>query len=102
MGDRAGRPGDRALIADDARPRLLRGVRLREDKARARWVLLAPERVVTLNPIALEILKLCDGSRTLAEIEGGLAARFQTEPARVAKDVRALLATLSERGMAAL
>ncbi len=37
--------GSPAMIADDARPRLPRGVRLREDKVRDRWVLLAPERV---------------------------------------------------------
>ena len=65
------------MIADDARPRLPRGVRLREDKVRDRWVLLAPERIVKVNPIAVEILKLCDGSRTLGEIVAGLAERFK-------------------------
>ncbi len=90
------------MIADDARPRLPRGVRLREDKVRERWVLLAPERVVKVNPIAVEILKLCDGSRSLTEIVAGLAARFNADPARVATDVRALLASLAEMRMAEL
>jgi pyrroloquinoline quinone biosynthesis protein D len=90
------------VIADDARPRLPRGVRLREDKVRARWVLLAPERVVKVNPIAVEILKLCDGSRSLAEIIAGLAKRFNADPGRVATDVRALLASLAEKRMAEL
>ncbi len=90
------------MIADDARPRLPRGVRLREDKARDRWVLLAPERVVKVNPIAVEILKLCDGSRSLGEIVSGLAARFNADPARVGTDVRALLASLAEKRMAEL
>jgi pyrroloquinoline quinone biosynthesis protein D len=90
------------MIADDARPRLPRGVRLREDKVRSRWVLLAPERVVKVNPIAVEILKLCDGERTLAEIVGGLADRFKADPARVGTDVRALLASLAEKKMAEL
>ena len=67
-----GSPSSRgSMIADDAKPRLPRGVRLREDKVRERWVLLAPERVVKVNPIAVEILKLCDGSRTLGEIVDG-------------------------------
>ena len=90
------------MIADEARPRLPRGVRLREDKVRERWVLLAPERVVKVNPIAVEILKLCDGSRTLGEIVTGLAERFKADPARVGTDVRALLASLAEKRMAEL
>ena len=91
-----------AAIADDSRPRLPRGVRLREDKVRSRWVLLAPERVVKVNPIAVEILKLCDGSRSLGEIVNGLAERFKAEPARVSADVRTLLASLVEKRMAEL
>jgi len=90
------------IIADDARPRLPRGVRLREDKVRARWVLLAPERVVKVNPIAVEIIKLCDGSRPLSEIVSGLAERFNADPTRVGADVRALLASLAEKRMAEL
>jgi pyrroloquinoline quinone biosynthesis protein D len=90
------------MIPDDARPRLPRGVRLREDKVRDRWVLLAPERIVKVNPIAVEILKLCDGSRSLAEIVAGLAERFKADPARVGGDVRTLLASLQEKRMAEL
>lgn len=90
------------MIADSARPRLPRGVRLREDKVRARWVLLAPERIVKINPIAVEILKLCDGSRALSEIVAGLVERFNADPARVASDVRTLLASLAEKRMAEL
>jgi pyrroloquinoline quinone biosynthesis protein D len=90
------------MIPDDARPRLPRGVRLREDKVRERWVLLAPERIVKVNPIAVEILKLCDGSRSLAEIVAGLAGRFNADPARVGADVRTLIASLAEKRMAEL
>ena len=90
------------MIPDDARPRLPRGGRLREDRVRERWVLLAPERVVKLNPIAVEVLKLCDGSRSLAEIVAGLAARFNADPARVGADVRALIASLQDKRMAEL
>ena len=89
-------------IADDARPRLPRGVRLKEDKVRDRWVLLAPERVLKLNPIAVEILRLCDGARTLGQIVDGLAERFKADKTRVGADVRALLSTLAEKRMADL
>jgi len=90
------------MIPDDSRPRLPRGVRLREDKVRDRWVLLAPERVVKVNPIAVEILKLCDGTRTLDEIVGGLAERFKADVGRVGTDVRALLASLADKRMVEL
>ena len=87
------------MIADDARPLLPRGVRLREDKVRARWVLLAPERIVKVNPIAVEILRLCDGARNLSEIVADLAQRFKADPERIASDVQALLASLAEKRM---
>ena len=54
-----------AEIPGDARPRLPRGVRLRSDEARGGHVLLAPERVVRTDAVAVAILQLCDGSRTL-------------------------------------
>lgn len=87
------------MMSDDARPRLPRGVRLREDKVRERWVLLAPERVVKINPIAVEILALCDGTRSLAEIVSGLAERFKADAGRIGADVRALLASLADKRM---
>ena len=68
----------------------------------ARWVLLAPERVVKLNPIAVEILKLCDGARSLGEIVADLAERFNADPVRVGADVRGLLDSLAEKRMAEL
>ena len=90
------------MIPDEARPRLPRGVRLREDKVRDRWVLLAPERVVKVNLIAVEILKLCDGARSLSEIIADLAQRFNADVGRVATDVRALLASLADKRMVEL
>ena len=86
------------MIADDARPRLPRGVRLREDKVRDRWVLLAPERVVKVNPIAVEILKLVDGKRTLGGIIDDLAARFAAPREVLTTDVEAMLLDLADKG----
>ena len=85
------------MIADESRPRLPRGVRLREDKVRDRWVLLAPERVVKVDPIAVEILKLCDGARSLGEIVADLALRFNADAGRIGTDVRAMLASLADK-----
>lgn len=81
------------------RPRLPRGVRLKHDETRAEWLLLAPERVVKADPIAVEILKRCDGSATFGAIVDDLAAQFSADRARVEKDVQALLEQLAAKRM---
>lgn len=80
-------------------PRLPRGVRLKYDETRAEWLLLAPERVVKADAIAAEILKRCDGTRTLEAMVDDLARQFSADRARVEKDVRALLGELAEKRM---
>ena len=57
-------------------PRLARGMKLREDKARGQWVVLGPERMFVPDPIALEILRLVDGARSIDAMADDLAARF--------------------------
>ena len=88
-----------AVIADDVKPRLPRGVRLKHDDTRGEWLLLAPERVVKTDAIAVEILKRCDGVATLGEIVDGLAEQFKAERGRVAADVRGLLGELAAKRM---
>jgi pyrroloquinoline quinone biosynthesis protein D len=85
-----------------ARPRLARGVRLQEDKARGRYVLLAPERVLQANATAVEVLRLCDGERTTAEVVDALASRFAMDRARIASEVDALLRDLAAKRMVEL
>ena len=86
-------------FADDSRPRLARGVRLHEDKARGGFVLLAPERVLNANGTAVEVLRLCDGERTLKSIIDALAARFAVDRERIDAEVKALLADLAAKRM---
>lgn len=90
---------DSTVIADDAKPRLPRGVRLKHDDTRNEWLLLAPERVIKADAIAVEILKRCDGVATLSEIVDGLAEQFKADRARVAIDVRAMLGELTAKRM---
>ena len=82
-----------------ARPRLPRGVRLRHDGVRNEWHLLAPERVVKANPVAVEILKRCNGVATLDAIVDDLASAFTADRALIDHDVRALLRDLREKRM---
>ncbi|TCK31577.1 pyrroloquinoline quinone biosynthesis protein D [Ancylobacter aquaticus] len=80
-------------------PKLARGVRLRHDEARGQWVLLAPERVLNPDPVAVEILKKVDGARSIDVIVDELAATFTVERATVATDVDAFLSGLAEKGL---
>jgi pyrroloquinoline quinone biosynthesis protein D len=89
-------------LAPDAKPRLARGVRLQEDKARGGHVLLAPERVLQANGAAVAVLGLCDGERTLTEIIDDLARRFAVERPRIASEVEALLRDLAAKRMVEL
>lgn len=56
--------------------RLAAAYRLQWEEAQQAYVLLYPEGMVTLNASASEILKRCDGSRTVEEIIGELQTRF--------------------------
>ncbi|GAA4791221.1 hypothetical protein GCM10023200_28010 [Actinomycetospora chlora] len=58
------------------RPALTRGAKMRWDKARDRHVLLGPETVVVLNPTGADILGLCDGARSVADIVDELGRRY--------------------------
>jgi pyrroloquinoline quinone biosynthesis protein D len=88
-----GAPLDSAAV-----PRLARGVRLRHDEARGMWILLAPERILKPDAVALEILRRLDGTSTLGAIVNDLVRTFSAEPARIDRDVRDFLAGLAEKG----
>jgi pyrroloquinoline quinone biosynthesis protein D len=91
-----------ADIDPAARPRLARGVRLRADASRGGFVLLAPERVLTANTTAVEVLKRCDGARTVSAIVDELTKTFSADRAGVMTDVTALLAGLAAKRMVEL
>lgn len=90
-------------LSDQARPSLARGVRLRVDRISGQTLLLRPEQGFELRGSALEVIRLCDGQRTLAEIVEVLATRAADTPRPViASDVRRLLDDLRGRGVIAV
>jgi pyrroloquinoline quinone biosynthesis protein D len=89
----------RRTLAPDSVPRLPRGVRLRFDQARGAWVLLAPERLLTPDETAVDILKLCDGERSVAAIVEELGREYDAEPEAMTADVLAFLQDLADKGM---
>ncbi len=58
------------------RPRLARLFRLQYEPVQTAWVLLYPEGMVKLNESAAEILRRCDGQRSVDEIVAALEAQF--------------------------
>lgn len=81
-----------------ARPRLAPHVRLKWDRHRQTKMLLGPERGLLLDPIASEVVALCDGARTLDEIVALLAGRYPAaDPSRIAGDVAGLVDALCRR-----
>ena len=87
-------------LADGARPVLLRGVRTHWDKVRGNWVLLAPERALTLDAIGVAILAETDGETSFAEIVGRLASKYDAPAEQIAGDARRFLVSLIDRRMA--
>jgi pyrroloquinoline quinone biosynthesis protein D len=78
-------------------PKLPNGFRLHWDRVRERYVLLFPEGALGLNETAVQVLELCDGTRTIEEIAAELSQRF--DGADVHDDVEELLLSLANRGM---
>jgi pyrroloquinoline quinone biosynthesis protein D len=78
-------------------PRLAPGVRLHFDRSRDAWVLLAPERVIEAEGPAPEILKRCDGTRTLTQIVDELTALYNADRTTIEGDVREMLADLASK-----
>lgn len=85
-------------VTEASRPVLPRHAKLRFDETRQRWVILAPERVLAPDEIAVEVLQLCDGARTVDAIVDLLAAKYAADRAAIMTDVIAMLQDLADKG----
>jgi len=86
----------RPVIESRSIPRFPRGTRFRFDATRQTWVILAPERLMMPDEIAVEVLKLIDGIRTVDLIAGDLATRFGAPRDEVLGDVVSMLQDLAD------
>ena len=66
-------------------------MRLHFDSVRNAHVLLAPERAFNVDGNAVAVLELVDGKRTLNEIAGDLAARYNADAAVIERDVAKMI-----------
>ena len=85
-------------VSETSRPVLARHTRLKFDATRQLWVILAPERVLAPDEIAVEILQLCDGVRSIERIIDQLAAKYTADRAAIGADVIAMLQDLADKG----
>lgn len=87
------------MVTATAVPRLHPKARLQRDDVRGRDVLLYPEGLVALNPTGAEILSLCDGVRSVAQVVATLAQRYGMSGETLEADVTAFLDGLAAKGL---
>jgi len=85
-------------VSEASRAVLPRHAKLKFDETRKVWVVLAPERVLAPDEIAVEVLKLCDGQRRVADVIDLLAAKYAAPREAIATDVIAMLQDLADKG----
>lgn len=85
-------------VSEASRPVLPRHAKLKFDETRQVWVILAPERVLAPDEIAVEVLQLCDGVRNVEQMIDHLAAKYVAERGAVSTDVITMLQELADKG----
>jgi len=88
----------RFIVEPDTRAVLPRYVRLQFDRMRERWLLLAPERVLIPDEIAVEVLQLCDGERSVSDVVAILAEKYNAPIGEILRDVQVMLQNLADKG----
>ncbi|WP_298854156.1 pyrroloquinoline quinone biosynthesis peptide chaperone PqqD [uncultured Ruegeria sp.] len=78
-------------------PLLPRGVRIHFDSVRDKWVLLAPERAVTLDQVGHAILAEVDGQRSFDQITAILSEKYNAPNDQIAEDSSGFLDALRAR-----
>ena len=90
--------GRNISVSEASRPVLPRHAMLKFDETRQVWVILAPERVLAPDEIAVEILQLCHGQRSVADIVDLLAVKYNAPRTDIGTDVIAMLQDLADKG----
>lgn len=88
-----------AAITPTATPALADHVRLQRDKARDCWIIQAPERVLFLDEVAVEVLRRLDGERSVRAIAENLADEYDAPVEEILNDVLELLNDLAAKGI---
>lgn len=92
------RQPDDIMDTANFRPQLDPRFMFRWEPSQEAFIILYPEGLIKLNPSAGEILKRCDGVRSVDEIAADLAATFAADPADVAAGTQSFVALAHEKG----
>ncbi len=90
---------DSVIIKTSDIVKLARGVRLLTDDVRGQTVLLAPERAMALDDIAITIVNALDGVSSVSVLSDDFAARFNAPGEQILSDVLAFVQELANRRM---
>ena len=93
------RKAQRAIISGASKPAFPRHMRLQHHHATGRWVIQAPERIFWLDDIAVAVLQLCDGTRSVEQIAEELAASYNAPRERILADIVPMLQDLADKGV---
>ncbi|HZB90414.1 MAG TPA: pyrroloquinoline quinone biosynthesis peptide chaperone PqqD [Stellaceae bacterium] len=94
-------PPERLVVDGASRLGFAPHVTFRHDATRGRWVVLAPERLLLPDDLAVEILQLIDGKRSVDAIVDDLARRFEAPRDVIADDVARMLQELVDKAVLA-
>ena len=90
---------ERFIVSAESIPKLPRHAKLRFDKARDKWIILAPERVFELDQVAYEVISRCEGDRSVEQVIYGLCEKFdQLCRDVIMTDVTNMLQDLADKG----
>lgn len=89
---------ERLIITGESIPSLPRHTRLKHDESRGAWVVLAPERVLMPDEIAVEILQRCNGETSVSGIADALAREFAAPVEEIRGDIIEALQDLADKG----
>lgn len=92
-------PRVRAIVTAATRPALPPHIKLRHDAGRGKWLVLAPERIFEPDEVAVAVLRLCDGARSVDDIAGELAKEYNAPKAEIVEDIVAMLQDLADKGV---
>ncbi len=92
-------PRSRGIATPEVKPALPKHIKMRHDAGRGRWILLAPERVFEPDETAVEVLKLCDGVRSVHDIALKLAADYNAPVGEIEGDIVQMVQDLADKGV---
>ncbi len=84
------------MLPLECKPKLAKGCNLSVDATQTP-VILIPEGVIKLKGTSLEILKHCDGAKSIADVIAELQKKYKGDTKAIAREVQSFLSKLAEK-----